>query len=840
MQGKSRFLTLLLIAILIIGVLVSIRPARADGDPLLGPYTAIQLPLDALPSPDKDLTYNPEINDYPGGVSLQILQVLKDPREVPLARFAYYSPANGGVMAPTNFPTDQWIDGLGNTSYAKELQRLKGENPQAINVYVRIQAPDDTAVPDPVFARYYSDELFEPTFKNTWHSGGRPALFVDRQRGKYDSGLEKTYEFGAYHCAVPEYADGTRPYRLPEEIGGGQAVGDHGLYDPQAYAPPRPWYYSSQPLLQPGETREGWITCLAPDVPLHELQIRIWFEREAASQPVPTSGSTPTSLAPGYTVDECRRAEDCAVVDDISSDACREVSFCMTAPDLAALSLESETVSGEEVEYGHENVEENTILVEKIAWDYIQAYEFPAEGLTLTDVPLRFSRWENGSEVETKILPGTVIFGSGDVVRLDQRDPVILFVSRVHVTDVHLTEQESQSFRLAGIGTRLEIYENPTSPYHNASLGQESDWDYSPTLSSISPGSAKDDWLAVNEWFHFFPSSDFLFEYQAETPYEGYVFANLEYINLNTPADTQPLFEDDSFPSRFWFRILAADQEHVNPGTLYLAPGHNVSNNLEANTDMCDFVECIEIQQSRDSEAPRSVPLLCPGEWANNFTIDGMRIENIEYLGEPQGVNEFPDYKYSQYGNAIPRLWFGEGRIMGGLSPWWEDNYYQLFGQLYDLSAENPKKDGYKASFFPLYNRSNNSFYIPTKKWSHLGGWMQDIVKEKYLITTSVPKSYQNNNIIFLFLKEGPIWKNSCSRPVIKDLTASSSYAPSELPGSGLLVSTEQHLLADILPGADYPLSQPFITGDVFQMHELAPPIFGQAFKPVDVRIIPG
>jgi hypothetical protein len=117
---------------------------------------------------------------------------------------------------------------------------------------------------------------------------------------------------------------------------------------------------------------------------------------------------------------------------------------------------------------------------------------------------------------------------------------------------------------------------------------------------------------------------------------------------------------------------------------------------------------------------------------------------------------------------------------------------------------------------------------------------MQDIVDTQLLITTAISKKYQINNTAFMFLKEGPAWKNRCTRAAIKELTSSTSYAPPEFAGSGPANSTELHLLAEILPGADYPLSQPLITGDVFQMNKFGTPIYGQTFKPVDVRIIPG
>jgi len=267
--------------------------AEAGEGVSVGPYTEIQLPLEDLEEPNPELTFYPVIDQYPCGASLQVLYVLEDPMEVPLARFAYISQAKDSVMAPTNFPTEDWIDGLDNTSYAQELQRLKTENPKAINVYLRVKAPEGETVTDPIFFSYYNDALFEVTFKDTWYSGGRSSLYLDRRRGTNEAGNEKTYEFGAFHCALPEYADGTGPY----ELAAAKLLVLAGSTTPKRT--PRPWYYSDRPMLQPGETREGWITCLAPDVPLNEIQIRAWFEQKVDTEPTPTMGPTSTSLGPG-------------------------------------------------------------------------------------------------------------------------------------------------------------------------------------------------------------------------------------------------------------------------------------------------------------------------------------------------------------------------------------------------------------------------------------------------------------------------------------------------------------------------------------------------------------
>jgi len=161
------------------------KRAGASDDPPVGPYTEIRLPLEDLPEPNQDLVYNPVIDQYPSGMTLQVLHVLKDPRDVPMARFAYYSTASDSIVPPNNY------------------------YPNTVNVYVRVQAPEDRSVHDPVFASYYQDLPL----------GSTPALHVSagNPSGSPDSGYP-----GLVSCAMPEYADSTKPYQLPDDIKGGK------------------------------------------------------------------------------------------------------------------------------------------------------------------------------------------------------------------------------------------------------------------------------------------------------------------------------------------------------------------------------------------------------------------------------------------------------------------------------------------------------------------------------------------------------------------------------------------------------------------------------------------
>jgi hypothetical protein len=252
---------------------------------------------------------------------------------------------------------------------------------------------------------------------------------------------------------------------------------------------------------------------------------------------------------------------------------------------------------------------------------------------------------------------------------------------------------------------------------------------------------------------------------------------------------------------------------------------------------MCSIVECIEVQKANDSLETRSVPLLCPGEWANNFTIEGMQTEMVNYFGEPPGIDRSTKYwvNRSIYGRQ-ERVWFYGGRIMGGLAPWWSNNNYRLTGRIVDRNTG--EYVGINPIFLPHYHHSNGNYYVPLDEGQQKSGWMPDLISEELVIAgQSLNTKYSLDNTAFLFLEEGPAWKNNCSRSNLSEISTSNTYA---MPKFEFDPAGDQHVLTEILPGADYPLSQPKVTGEVFSMNEPGDKIYDQVFKPVEVRVVPG
>lgn len=302
METKLKvIITFVVLSICALGELLlsPIRSARADS-PIIGPYTEIQLPLEDLPALNENLAYHPIIDQYESGATLQIMYVLEDPREVPLARYAYFT-EDEGVIAPNDLPS--MID---RPEYTQEMEEILSQNPRTINVYVRAMAPADQSVPDPLFGDLERLDSEGNGFIRPYNPN-RPALVV--------------YFPGSGHplnCAVPEYINGPEPYHLPPEISGGNAVGSDGLYDPNAFAPPLPWYDNQDTMLAPGEIREGWISCLAPDVPVENILIQALYSYTPEPESTPTPGPSPTPYDDS----------NCAIVDSFDDPVCSTGVCC--------------------------------------------------------------------------------------------------------------------------------------------------------------------------------------------------------------------------------------------------------------------------------------------------------------------------------------------------------------------------------------------------------------------------------------------------------------------------------------------------------------------------------
>lgn len=866
MKYKSPLLTIVFILALSLGAISFVQLAGARERPPIGPYTDIRLPINGLPKLNLNLVFNPQNDQYPSGANLQILYVVEDFRDVPLARFAYSSQENNGVVSPTLFPASAWDElAPGLTSYTEELERLEQSNPKTINVYVRVQAPPEKFIEDPVFGDYYQDKPFGGTFANLHTSGGRPNLYIYH--------LSKTNDrdpvFNSYLCAVPEYADGTPPYQLPGDIEGGKAIREDGLYDPKAFAPPHPWYYSDDPMLIPGEVREGWISCMAPDVPLDEIQIRARYTYTTSPLPTPTPGSSPTpwpspSVEDGdITLENCEGRDDCAVVDDLADPVCAEVEICLLrpvptdeamldpTPDATELVLQKTTEAEDYLPQEYE--------ADRIAWSYASPHSIPDTGLRLEDVSLGFVNAQ-GEELTGR---GAATFQTAHILHIENqlylRDR-IRFVSRVTVEPRGLTEEDLEGFTLAGIGAYIEVYDQPTGPFDNASYNPgpqdyyiHYDDYFTPTLSSstsifsFSVEENPPDWLPVNYQLDTGdpsegpqPFSELLL-HQPDSPLEGYVFAGLDNQDERSLGFHTYHEQKEAPPAVMWFSISSGGPGYQSYKPLYPSQTVNIhSDSLEPSTNMCEFVDCLDVSDpAAPNQETRTVPILCPGEWANNFILDDLKIENLEYLGEPYGLGPMePLYKYISFREKNIRTWIYTGKFLGGLSPWWLYNPSSYGGKILDRASGQYVDT--QPIILPYYSRENRTYYLPADESQHMVGWMPDIVRNKLLIFGLIDEDrYSKENTAYLFQEEGPAWSHACSRSLLPALTSPKIYT-SPLTGGNQKIVGNPHMLTDVMPGMSYPVSQPRISGEVLPLGEDGGAIYNQVLKPVEVLIVPG
>ena len=790
MNNKSYWIALILI--MAMASCGFFHQAKAGQDPPVGLYTVINLPLEDLPQYSPGFFYNPKIAEYSSGASLQVLYVLKDPRDVPLMRYGYWDRARSLAVGPNDKI-------LGDTDYSETLGAILDLDPITINVYVRVWAPDNASSPDPLF---WGDE---------W--GERPSLVVA------GDGLDMNQFGGTYglSCAVPEYATGQNPYpaMLDAGIAGGDAVDEEGIYDPRAYAPPLPWYPYEEAVLQPGETREGWISCMAPDVPLDEIAVM-------ARHPYAEAAQTTPEPAPTFGVNEAENPtaeEECVQVESFDDPACLEAECCtvVLVPDSTeeALVLTESAMDATGADVSRSDALQETPYSSTVAWSFDRVRNIPENGITIKNVGLTLKDG-SGQEISEQ---GTVIIYSAHVTRTETPPGIFTpnslgykfhFVSRLKVEPNSLSIEDVDGYELQGIDLDIEVYRGAGDPDREAILVQ-----YEYKLEEFN---------------------------KAGSPFEGYARIAL------SPNSFAGFGDGDELPLPLWFSVTNGEQL---PGNRYKYPaaGLNIrSYSLESRTTMCDVVDCQEVTDpTEDITQVRTVPVFCRGEWANNFTLSGMRAETVDFFGVPPGLVTYPDvWAHSSVFNYSPEIWFFEGELLGGLTPWWFDGHEawefrrstQLEGTIID--EDNGNYLDVETLFLPLYDQLKNqrTYYAEVDERVIGHGWMPGAISQGFVIAGEPVEKTSFQNKLFMFQAEGPIWTRSCSRPLIANHGQLGLYSSGI--SSASVTNSEEHVMTNIFPGMEYPLSMPRITGDLYSIGEIGDKAFGYTFMPTEVAVVPG
>ncbi|MBM3121947.1 MAG: hypothetical protein FJZ97_07135 [Chloroflexi bacterium] len=215
--------------------------AQAQG---MGPREVAEIPIESVPAWVSEGVWRRLPDEADGG--MEVLAVLRDPRDVPIDRFLYALTDENEVMV---HPQAEAI-----------RQAFEGRAHSAVAVYVRVRAPqeicEDCYEGDPFFVARM--ERQSGGFRSAWDAVGV----------YFDSG-----GVGTLPCVEPMTIEaGAAAFRAPDT---GERL------RPDEYLPPEPRYRvkdKSETGLSPGEmtageVREGWILCLAPDVPADEVRI---------------------------------------------------------------------------------------------------------------------------------------------------------------------------------------------------------------------------------------------------------------------------------------------------------------------------------------------------------------------------------------------------------------------------------------------------------------------------------------------------------------------------------------------------------------------------------------
>jgi hypothetical protein len=856
-KNKPRLIFVLFVAAFTLSGLLfsSVLNAQADSNQL-GPYTEIKLPLADLPDLNEGLVYHPVLDVETlslveggqrayeqSGVNIQVLYVLKDPRDVPIARFATRS--DGGVRLPN--------------------EKLANKDLITINVYVRVDGPQIREDNDPVAT--------DPILTSDHAELSWPALYV----------VPLSFEHkgvSAYPCAPVEYADGTFPYKLPAEIDGGDAVGADGLYDPSAYAPPTPWYYSEDPLLRHGDVREGWISCLAPNLPLEQLQVyyrdafipetkivyadedRLSYEQFPVISDLELIGLTNADLP--QTVGECEEMDYClldgvadllpceyrALEEGLEQGICAtgklEITFVDGQPVVSSEMPDPEAeVTKVRVFYTREY--KDLVQQSYLLWNYTVNRSYPVSVIRLDDIPLSFLDDNDNIIKDT----GSVVFhdpvidyvAAGVVeTRLgyyggsyEEPTNAFAFFSRAVIEPDRLTREELEGYRLLGIGAQIDaLFEHEGSTLY---------------------GTSKD--FVFNDYF-----------VQSSDPLEGIIYTSIgQGVEPYNQRSYGPLE-----PGKAMINIYPLYDEYWSYGSIHgFHPVDVISiftPSLVSSTDMCDVVECQEVSDPKnEAEPPRTVPVMCLGEWSNNFIIDGVELVPAMYLiGEAWGLGEHSSYIHVDFEgrDENTKVLLYDGRLIGGAAPWWVNSrsyrdalYGRIRGNVLDLETGSYLyNDAYVVHYYERVNQNDLSqgYFTPGGKYGSPGellfnmGWMGDIVDQKVLIFGSINNQYDSRaevltdrNTGFIFQDEGPIWISECSRQVISALTDQELYTQSNV----VFASEEEgdeHIMVGLLQGMDYPKYLPVLTGEVVPFREYSDPVsFGNyKISANQIKIIPG
>jgi hypothetical protein len=226
--------------------LAGIAPGFAQDPLVMGPSDVAVIPLESVPEWNHAGVIR--LSSEFSNVDIDVLAVLKDPREIPIDRFLYSLTDRAEVVV------HPLADQIRN--------RFPEGTGSAVAVYVRVSTPEGES--DRNFYDPFHVQPLELQELNDWHDA--PFRVI---------GVASTQEEGLIlPCLDPmTIGDGVSVFDTPDT---GVSV------EPDVYLPPEPHYTvidqtnvagKAMGEMDAGEVREGWVLCLAPEVPQDQIRI---------------------------------------------------------------------------------------------------------------------------------------------------------------------------------------------------------------------------------------------------------------------------------------------------------------------------------------------------------------------------------------------------------------------------------------------------------------------------------------------------------------------------------------------------------------------------------------
>ncbi len=230
-----------------IWALVAFVPGFAQDSTSMDPKDVAEIPIESVPDWVSDGVVNP-VSRFKGA-DIQILAVLKDPRDVPVDRFLYALTDDGELII------HPLADQIRN--------RFPDGNGAAVAVYVRVTADEITEDEYAVFDPFYIDSI-EFQERSGWINAPYRAI------GVATTDVSQL----VLPCLEPmTIEEGARAFDAPDT---GARI------SPDEFLPPRPHYEVVDQTSVYGkfkgemdseEVREGWMLCLAPEVPVDQIRV---------------------------------------------------------------------------------------------------------------------------------------------------------------------------------------------------------------------------------------------------------------------------------------------------------------------------------------------------------------------------------------------------------------------------------------------------------------------------------------------------------------------------------------------------------------------------------------